>query len=310
MQNKIVKQLVSRWSEAGIKDQVHEYLAGLRNGTLSQWPPSPFGEIDGLADFRGFQFEGASKIVGVDFMAMDASASNWQDLWLQGCSFHSVKLDHAKLQEIKDHGNSFKGCSFSSASLVGAGMGHRGSAYDGCLFDATDFRKASFIRTRFKHCQFVNAKIKGIDFYASAFDACSFAGVLDGVWFRNGLPAPSDESVFGVAQPNSMNEVSFEHAELIGVNFTGGCDLSTVLMPVGGGHRRYGQWHARLLRLADHTQQWPSTQAAEGRIFVNAYLAASRRQGWFILNTAEIEGEFGRDIAAKVFESLDAPVEP
>lgn len=295
----------TRWKTAEAAAATSVLVSELEGHGGNVFKRSPFGENGGFADFRGFPFHAASKIVQKSFEGADCSGASFEGAWLQECVFRSVKLERANLREVKDHGNRFEDCSFAKASFVGAGLGYRQTVYSHCLFEETDFRKATFLAARFRSCRFEGAKLKGIDFYASSFMDCSFLGRLDNVWFRGGYPSPRDVAAFGDAEPNLMRDVSFVDAELIGVNFTGGCDLSTILLPKAGDYRLYGSWRARLLRLAEASSTWSAAEKKEAEIFVQSYLESSAQQGWMLLNVAEIAGEFGLDLTRKIFVTLD-----
>ncbi|MGV3629199.1 MAG: pentapeptide repeat-containing protein [Betaproteobacteria bacterium] len=298
--------LVKRWDAADAMAETKILLSELQGSTRSAFKKSPFGEINGLVDLRGFPFHAASKIVGKSFEGLDLSAASFEGVWLQECALKDVRFDYANLKEFKDHGNRFEGCSFVKSSFIGAGLGYRKTLYSECLFEESDFRKSTFLAARLQSCRFVNAKLKGIDFYASTFDACVFLGRLENVWFRGGYPSLRDIVEFGDAEPNLMRHVSFAGAELLAVNFTGGCDLSSVTLPMSDDYRLYGDWHSRLLRLSGDSSKWSAAVQKEAQIFVQSYLESSVKQSWMLLNVADISEEFGKEIAMKIFGSLDA----
>jgi uncharacterized protein YjbI with pentapeptide repeats len=294
-----------RWM-ADVPALTSEFVHELSANGRAAFRTSPFGENAGLADFRGFPLHAAQKLSKKTFDGVDLTGASFDGAWLQDCTFRSVKFERASLKGVKDHGNRFEGCSFEKASFFGAGLGYRQSMYSQCMFEETDFRRATFLAARFHSCQFVKAQLKGLDFYASSFTGCSFTGRLDGVWFRGEYPSLTDAAEFGDAERNIMRDVSFSDAELIGVNFTGGCDLSTIVLPKLGEYRLYRNWRARLLQLAEACPTWPVAERKEAEVFVQSYLESSLTQDWMLLNVAELSEEFGLSLASRIFRILDS----
>jgi hypothetical protein len=300
--------MTKRWIATDAMEATNNILSAINNPDCRKIPTSPFGKISGLADFRGFPFNLVCKIKGKCFENIDLSASSFEGVWLQDCLLKSAKFDYANLGELKDHGNRFECCSFVKALFVGAGLGYQKTLYKECLFEATNFKKSTFIAARFQSCRFDKAKLKGIDFYASSFDSCAFLGRLENVWFRGGYPTSRDSEFFGESEPNLMRHVSFAEAELIGLNFTGGCDLSCIDMPKTSDYRLYGNWRNRLLRLSKECLRWSPAEQKEALIFVQSYLEASASQNWMLLNVSEISEEFGPTLAHNILASLDTVI--
>lgn len=298
--------LVARWSVEVNPLTTEKLLKKLELTSLENINESPFGLVNGLVDLRGFPFHLSPKIKNKDFEGVDLSGSSFRGVWLEGCNFKSIKFDHSNLAQLKDHRNQFENCSFLKASFTSAGLGYRSSSYTQCFFEETDFRKTVFIAARFNSCRFSRAKLKGIDFYASSFDECVFLGRMEDVWFRGCYPSPRDENEFGAARKNMMRKVSFADAELIGVNFTGGCDLSSIILPAYGEYRRYENWRDRLAKLAEVSSKWPVNEQKEAQIFIRSYLESAEQQSSMLINVSEISNEFGVALSSKIFDGLES----
>lgn len=300
------KLLVDRWKEgepARLLAAVVAELAKNRQGAISL-PKSPFGMTAELHDWRGASFESAS-IYGLSAEEVNFESANFENAWIEKSNFIACNFQGATFRSLADHGNSFQKCIFLRSNFSGARLGYRASKYEQCLFEASAFTRSGFIAPIFVLCEFKGVSFKSIDFYASSFEECSFSGRLEDVWFRNGYPIAAESKRFGEARPNLMKNVSFYDAELLAPNFTGGCDLSTVILPKSGNCVLFDRWGERMKRLALDIQKWPLNERKEGDIFLRCYLEPSDEQHWMILDRKELNRGFA-PIANKLLLVLSA----
>ena len=219
--------------------------------------------------------------------------------------FEDVRFNNAEMSGVADHGNIFKDCRFEETTFRKAVVGYRGSAYQGCLFDGSEFRRSSFVRPEFDDCQFAHCRLKGVDFNASSFVHCSFAGVLEDVWFRGEFPMPSAAKQFGNPRRNEMKKVSFENAELHDLTFSDRCDLSSIVLPTRGDYRLYGSWKARLDRLGSLGERWSSRDRGEVQTFVYSYGVHAKKQDWWLINCEDVRKEYGQELGNQILQGLE-----
>ncbi len=158
------KALASRWSDELTKTAGSLLLGGGE-------PASPFGHVDGRADFRGLEislmlkanisnldlsfarFSGAAQLnVGAvinckfDYAELD---TNIRQVFRQ-CSFRKARLKEANLGRV------FERCVFTEANLNGAAGSE--VVFTSCDFTRADLRLASFTHSRFENCCFEGAR--------------------------------------------------------------------------------------------------------------------------------------------------------
>lgn len=292
--------LTKRWK----RSDVDELLLGLKHGRLRE----PFGATaGGLVDLRGVRLPDGTILRGLQFERCDLSQACMPNAWIEECHFDRVLFDDADLTGVRDHGNRFTGCRFAQTKCREAALGYRGSAYQNCGFDAVDYWHAIFIRAEFDDCEFIDCRLKGVDFNASSFVRCSFVGVLEDVWFRGGFALPSDSQEFGQARKNAMKHVSFEKAELHDITYSDHCDLSTVVVPSRGDYRLYSNWKNRLLRLKEATREWSTGDKQEAKVFLNSSFPHAQNQEWELLNCEDMRAEYGQGIGNRILRVLEGP---
>jgi len=300
------KILKNRWiRDNNAKEALDEIKLLFRNGGMLKNEHSPFGLTkDGLIDFRGIDLR-QEKIKKIKIKNIDFSHSQFSNAWIEKSVFEKVNFENVDFTEISEHGNLFQNVKFSNCKFNKAGIGYEGSQYLNCLIEKSSFSRTVFIRGEFVNTQFIDCKLKGVDFYASSFEDCSFIGRLEDVWFRGGYAYPSDDANFGKAKKNHMRNVSFSGAILEGVNFSNGCDLSTVQLPISNNYMLFNNWKKRLEHLKEVIQKWSTSQRKEADIFTNSFLVHAKTQDWFIVNIEELHRDFGVDVASNIIIELN-----
>lgn len=302
-----MKQLETRWQEAAGKEFVDRLKLLGRSGNGFNVSESPFGIVkDGRLDLRGLRFSEKIELRRVAFMPADFGGASLKGIWLERCAFNQSTFEGSSLRKIAEHGNAFTKCSFLKTSFQEAAIGYKGSRFESCTFDRVDFSRAIFIRPEFDDCAFYHCKFGGSDFNGSSFERCRFVGELRRVWFRGGFAHPNDLSRFGLPRPNHMIEVSFESATLHDVTFSNNCDLSSVRLPNNGRYALVTKWPQKLLNLQAESTDWPTNDRKIASTFAETNLVHARTQNWFILNRDELEGEFGDEMASRIWQSIVA----
>jgi len=240
----------SRWWTFEASKRRDAILASLQKGLTSEHDLLKFTTKteEGSLDLRGLAFGDGIELEGVQFRETDFSYSDFGRGIFRQCTFERVLFREIDSHRWNERGCQFTDVDFYKANLRDAGIGIDGTAYIRAGFRETNFSGASFIRPQFIACDFSDARLKGIDFLLSNLVDCKFRGRLESVWFRRHYRLPSDEQNFGKAAPNEMRHVDFSEAELWDVTFTGGLDLSQVVLPRDGFHLLFRHFGAALVK--------------------------------------------------------------
>ncbi|NJO92569.1 MAG: hypothetical protein HC831_29080 [Chloroflexia bacterium] len=301
-----ISLLKNRWfSSVESKNSLKKIFDALKKGKKVKNEYSPFGKLkNGFSDFRGINFI-KRDINNAIFEDSDLSYCNFDGTWIKDSSFSNVLFERAILTNISELGNTFKNVLFKNCNFKGSFIGYNGSFYENCIFENSNFITTGFIRGKFENCRILNCRLKNVDFYVTSFKNCFFRGLLEDTWFRGEYPYPSDIKEFGKATRNEMKNVSFEEAELIGVNFSNNCDLSTILLPNSGNYKLFDNWKQKLDNLKKDIEKWPEHLKKEANIMVDSFLIHANKQNCFILNIDEIENSFGTEISVRALNILN-----
>jgi fluoroquinolone resistance protein len=270
-----------------------------------------FGLVRGRVDLRGFPFHELQvkerrrpglQARGLVFRAVDLTEALFGGVVLDGCLFEDCVFDRASMRSLDDHGNRFVRCSFDRTDLFDAAVGYDGSRYEDCTFDRARFRRAIFNRPEFDRCVFARCRLDGADFNGASFVECRFTGRLVGVWFRGGFEHRSHARTFGKPRPNEMLRVDFFEAELRGVHFSDGCDLSTAV--VGPRHILLDDWPNRLRAAMRELGGTADPTRTELQGFLRSYIRSNDDQQHYILNVDELREELGEEGAQAVVDAL------
>lgn len=300
-----IKALQDRWYNNDTNNiALNKILKITCSGGVLSEDHSPFNLTENnYIDFRGIDFS-KLKLNNITIENADLSYCVFNTTWIEKSVFKNVEFEKTDFSMMSERGNRFIGTKFLKCKLNKAGIGYLGSEYKDCVFNNVVFTKAIFIRGEFNSCEFVNCQIKNIDFNASSFDNCYFSGTLKSVWFRGDYAFESDKKHFGKARKNKMRNVSFKGANLIDVNFSNDCDLSTIQKPESGNYYLINNWKQKLNTLRTIISKWPSEERKEAEIFLNSYLIHAHNQYWFLINIDEIKNEFGSKLGSKIIDLL------
>ena len=234
-------------------------------------------------------------LVGADLDGLDWSRS----------TFRETDFSRANMQGFIDRGNVYQKCLFINSNLSGATMGFDGSHFVDCKFEGTKFQRTTFVRPTFERCSFA-ADLNNVNFEASAFVECSFAGRIESGWFRNGYQHFALVETFGKPPTNTMANVDFSDAILWGVGFSGNLDLSTVIMPRDGKHYFFDRWPYRLRRLSVTSPADAGLSRAVEE-FLAIFGPSAEHQHQYIVYEGFLEHTLGKTAAEFVLRELSQP---
>ncbi|QKJ29001.1 pentapeptide repeat-containing protein [Mucilaginibacter mali] len=254
-------QLVNRWkTESGV------LLAQQIRKTLMAG--EPLEKIDGIEkngyrlDLRGITLSeledeqtikagehqaifkaGILKLKNNVFDAIDFSFSTISYAQIQKCKFSNCVFESVIAKELEISASDFIDCVFKKVnfycSFMNKNIGSNSGSYVNCTFDEANLTETSFRFPTIKNCVFKNCKLSATNFDGSRFDNCKFIGKVDSPLFK-GYSVYAVKSILWIFNridpkmyPNKMLNVDFSEAEMKGVSFSHGIDLTTCIFPKG-----------------------------------------------------------------------------
>jgi uncharacterized protein YjbI with pentapeptide repeats len=173
------------------------------------------------------------EVAGVALDGLDFTGADFGELCFYDADLRDCLFDKAIFRDLKLWRTHVRNCSFRAAKLAHAGLGPLddgvANEYASVDFGAADLRRISCRHGTFVDVDFSDAKLLDIDFDASTFTRCTFAGRLARIIFWE-QPPNSERPV-----RNDMEDVDFSQAELHWVEFRG-LRLDRVTLPSGNGH--------------------------------------------------------------------------
>lgn len=306
------KRLTDRWLEPAGADALKRAKRGLGRGKFDP-STTPFGEGRPSWDWRYARIRSEllvrQEINDCSVRDIDFAEADFTNCVIEKSRFENVRFDWADLSGSVHRGNIYTDCSFVGTWFVQAGLGYDGNRFERCRFERSKFARAGCVRGEFDDCEFVSCDLKGMDFDASSFVRCRFAGKVEDVWFRGGYRHPDENKDYGKARPNRMERVSFREATLTWSTFSHRCDLSTVEIPQDGKHRRYDRWQARLRDLDSVRKSWDEQPKEAARILVASCVSpADAPQDWYILNLDDMVEQWGEGSTKLILSALDGTI--
>jgi len=219
---KCVEKIDGKWDLRGIKfsaPQIKQY--SILNYSLKQ--------NENVLEFKDVTIE------DIDFSFSDLSYTSWVK-----CEFKNIKTFNTKANYLKLWACSMKWSHIEKTDFQNSLLGGRLEANSG-LFEGVVFRESNFAKTYysfplFKDCVFDHCNLTEVNFDGSRFEDCTFTGKLCSTIFRGitthfGKQTLLEKKIAPNDFPNLMKNVDFTPAELNGVSFINGVDLSTCKFP-------------------------------------------------------------------------------
>jgi uncharacterized protein YjbI with pentapeptide repeats len=263
----------------------------------------------GLIDLRGIPFSSLStqmRLENKSFSDIDFSYANFGFVLIKNCQFTNVILNNTIHQQWNERDCKFTDVDFSDVKFVNAALGIQGSIYHNAKFNNCNFTGSYFFHPQFTKCTFCNSKLKNIDFNASNFISCKFRGKLESIWFRRSYPIAGDDESRGIIFRNEMRDVDFSQASFWDVIFTGGLDLSTVILPKDGQHILVRNFYEALQNLEQKLGELSLSENEKKDliIWIEAYKVHAVEQPMWILNKADGDKSLGNKLGTYFFNLI------
>jgi uncharacterized protein YjbI with pentapeptide repeats len=208
---------------------------------------SVVGEVS-IAEAHLRRLANLTQIRGVRWSDIDFSGADLQSLRLFDCTLENCSFEGAICRDWRLWGTSVEDCSFRSANLRDAALGgtneRRRNSYRRIDFTKADLRGTAHESADVIGCTFADTNLKKVDFQATVFVDCSFAGELNDVAFARF--AFRGESF----PPNQMTGADFRCAKLRYTWFRN-LDLEDVHWPEDADHIVVSNYKLVLDRMLD-----------------------------------------------------------
>lgn len=253
-----MKELTKRWLTDKGKQLKSEIINCIRK-RCSLDSLHNLEKVDGRYDLRGIVFsefpemlkirsyEVAAKPLifsGVDVSRIDFSYVDFRGTYWSKCNAANSIFVKANFKDVEINASNFSNIVFDKCNF-GNGYLNTKSGSESGAFTKVTFRECDLSKTIFHFpvihdCTFENCKLYETDFDASQFYNTKFIGLLDSVFFR-GRIGPARDFLSRLLRPKSLDKVvnpmanvDFSQAELRGVSFSEGIDLSRCIFPDNG----------------------------------------------------------------------------
>ena len=177
-----------------------------------------------------------TKIINADLSYCDLTLTEFID-----CSLENIYAIKGKFVSCRFLGTNVSNSIFDECNFEESGMGkYRKESNNPCKFENLYFIKCNLKNTlylvaEYRKVTFDNCKIKDVDFDGTRFFDCVFKGELDSVMFYGNsrilMPTKNESPVDRFTFFNSMQNVDFTEAKLLGIGFRQRCDISTCKFP-------------------------------------------------------------------------------
>jgi uncharacterized protein YjbI with pentapeptide repeats len=258
-------------------------------------------ELSHLSEFENIELD------NIDLSYCRLRNSRWTK-----CTFNDVIFSEADLKDTRTWGCTFRNVSFRKADLSDSNLGGhikgKTNSYMNVDFGYADLRNTSYSFPLFQDCDFSFANINSVDFNGSRFKNCRFAGTLDSTIFRGySAIGESYQRFSGRKHRNLMENVDFSRAELRGVLFTHGIDLSSVLFPDDDSHLVLNNQRATFKRARRIIEdKWKNEDRRIGLNLIDKIHLTNekKRQSLDLLNKDDHIEFYGERFAEKFFDLI------
>jgi hypothetical protein len=141
--------------------------------------------------------------------------------------------------------------------------GRRQSVFRDCRFDEADLTGVRPGQARFERCSFANAQLEGWESYCAEFVDCRFEGRIVNVRFFGRPWGNVAEHLHPARAKNEFRGNDFRAADLIGVTFVHGVDITAQRWPESGEYIVLDKIHQRIASARREVLEWREHPARE-----------------------------------------------
>lgn len=187
-------------------------------------------------------------------------------LALDRVTVRDADFSRAAFERFAPNGCTFERCDFRGElfdeRLQTLFASRRQSTFRECRFDGADLRFVRPGQARFERCSFARSNIDGWVSASAEFLECRFAGTFRNVTFHGKPWGHAAERIDPVRAVNTFKGNDFTEAELVGVLFVNGIDVTDQRWPAADTyvvldriHQRATRARAQILDWKDHEER-------------------------------------------------------
>lgn len=176
------------------------------------------------------------KLVSIDFSYSDISYADFEKITIEDCLFKETRAKEIKVVASSILNTVFEKTDFSY-SFMGENVGSDSGKFINVQFIETNLKECIFCFPLIHECVFENCNFKATNFNGSRMKNCNFIGKIDSAWFK-GYAVNLQKSILvffnrvdPLQYPNTMENIDFSKAILIGVSFSDSIVLSKCIFP-------------------------------------------------------------------------------
>lgn len=227
------------------------------------------------------------------------------DVEFGGVTIRAMSFTGMRFEQFVAEGTRFVDCDFSDATLEGSFGVRRQTRFEDCRFDGTRMRYVEPGQARFVRCRFSGIDIRRWNAAANEFVDCTFVGRVEECNFW-GRPAQEWLDRGLRRDRNEFRGNDFRAAELIGVSFKGGIDISAQRWPDAPDYIRLDRLGTRIELARPMVAAWEEPARADGLIMLDVYAKHGYESQDELFAYRWALGVIPRDVADRVWELLES----
>lgn len=245
---------------------------------------------------------------GIDFSFSDLSYSLWTKCEFVNLTLFNTKAANIRFWACKMKSSIVEKTNFSN-SLLGGRLKTDSGSFEDVNFKNANLKSTVYSFPLFKNCIFENCNLDEVNFDGSRFESCIFKGRLYSTIFR-GITTDYEKRIFWEKSinprdfPNKMKNIDFKEAELNGVSFIDGVDLSTCKLPSSGDYLLVSNLKLLYKKAKDIiSMEWSGENKRIGLEIIDSlyYTKNHKSQKQDIIDKNFLTEQFGYDFADKFY---------
>lgn len=191
------------------------------------------------------------------------------DVEFGAVTIRAMSFAGMRFEQFSAEGTKFVDCDFSGAGLEGSFGVRRQTRFEDCLFDGTRMSDVEPGQARFVGCAFNSTDVRRWNMAANEFVNCRFNGRLEDCNFWGTLALEWRDRTRRTV--NEFRGNDFSRAELIGVSFLGGIDLSLQTLPDSEDYVRLDRPLDRIRAVRSIIESWSEEERKEARVMLDVF---------------------------------------
>ncbi len=188
-------------------------------------------------------------------------------LMLSRATVRDADFSRVTFDQFAPEGCTFEHCDFGGQTLDRRYQplfsSRRQSVFRDCRFDGADLTGVRPGQARFERCSFANARIDAWESFTAEFIDCTFAGRIVNARFYGRPWGSGAERLDPARKTNAFTGNDFHSADLVGVIFIHGIDISKQRWPEGSQYVVLDRIHQRIAKARLGVLEWRDHRARQ-----------------------------------------------